>query len=66
MQNVRGGDCAGFDDPKLDLQENRINIAIRKEEQGRWPPIVVWSNGRDGISRTSDDVVMPFGQEIPR
>ena len=66
MKNVRGSDCARFDDPKLDPQGNRINIALRKEMKDRWPPIIIWSNGPDGVSRTKDDIVMPYGQEIPK
>ncbi len=66
MQNVQGTDCARSDNPILDLQGNRINIALRKEAKDRWPPIIIWSNGRDGISGTPDDIVMPYGQSIPK
>jgi len=66
MIDVKGTDCGGFDDPRLDFYGNRINIALRQERKDRWPPIVIWSNGADGISRTDDDIVMPYGQTIPK
>lgn len=66
MQNVQGTDCARSDNPIVDLQGNRINIALRKEEENRWPPIIIWSNGRDGVSGTVDDVVMPYGHSVPK
>lgn len=65
-QNVRGGHCTDSMDPKRDLQGNRINIALRRESKENWPPIIIWSNGRDGISGTADDIVMPYGQTIPK
>src|SRR5688572_11474250 len=38
MQNVHGSDCGSLDNLLLDLQGNRINIALRKEAKDRWPP----------------------------
>ena len=58
------GDCSRFDNPILDLQGNRINIAVRSTT-GRLEA-VVWSSGRDGISGTDDDVVMPYGHDVPK
>lgn len=66
MKNVSGTDCGGSHEPILDLQGNRINIALRKHANDRWPPIIIWSNGRDGVSGTPDDIVMPYGQSIPK
>ncbi len=65
MQDVRGDDCKNFDDPKLDAQNNRINIAVRKANAGRYPAMIIWSNGRDEISGTDDDVVVPFDHRAP-
>ena len=66
MSGVKGDDCGRFDDPKLDLQQKKIHIALRKKVEGRMPSIIIWSDGRDGISGTVDDVVMPYGEKIPR
>ena len=64
MQNVRGGDCSRFDNPILDLWNNKINIALRKSSS--YPQILIWSNGPDNISGTDDDLVIPHGQIIPK
>jgi hypothetical protein len=64
MSKIQGGDCSNYDNPVLDLWNHRINIALRKSTI--YPEIVIWSNGRDGISRTNDDLVMPYGQPIPK
>ena len=66
MTNVRGTDCGGFNDPKLDFYGNRINIALRRGNKDQWPNVIVWSNGWDGVSGTNDDSVMPYGQSIPK
>ena len=63
MQGFRG-DCYRFPNPRLDAQDNPINIAIKIGE--KLPETRVWSNGLDGISGTDDDVVMPYGREIPK
>lgn len=65
MQDVRGGDCGNYDDPKLDAQGNRINIAVRRAQNDGSPTLMIWSNGRDEISGTDDDVFMPFGPRAP-
>lgn len=65
MQDVRGGDCKNFPDPKLDAQNNRINIAVRRDEKRGGAAVMIWSNGRDGISGNDDDVVVPFSQRAP-
>lgn len=65
MSSVKGNDCKGIADPKLDLQQQKIHIALRKKVEGRWPSIIIWSDGRDGVSNTDDDIVMPYGQKIP-
>jgi len=66
MSAVKPGDCNPNSDPKFDYWGNRIHVALRKESKDRWPPIIVWSDGRDGISNTEDDIVMPYGQAIPK
>jgi len=64
MENVRGSDCGGFNNPVLDLWNHRINIALRKSPS--YPQIIIWSNGKDSISGTDDDLVTPFGQKVPK
>ncbi len=64
MQNVRGSDCGRFNNPILDLWNHRINIALRKSSS--YPQIIIWSNGKDNISGTNDDLVTPFGQKVPK
>ena len=64
MSQIQGGDCSRFDNPTLDLWNHRINIALRNSIS--YPEIVIWSNGRDGISRTDDDLVIPYKQSIPK
>lgn len=66
MSGIKPGDCARAEDPKLDLWHNKIHIALRRASKENWPSIIVWSDGRDGIPGTADDIIMPFGQEIPR
>ncbi len=65
MRDVRGGDCNNLDDPKLDAQGNRINIAVRRLQNDGSPSMMIWSNGRDEISGTDDDVFVPFGPRAP-
>ncbi len=64
MQKVHGGDCSNFDNPVLDLWNHRINIALRKSSN--YPEIIIWSNGKDNISGTDDDLVMPYGVKVPK
>jgi len=64
MQNIRGSDCGGFNNPILDLWNHRINIALRKSSS--YPQIIIWSNGKDNISGTNDDLVIPYGQTVPK
>ena len=66
MIDVKGPDCGGFDDSRLDFYGNRINIALRQESKDRWHWVIIWSNGADGVSGTEDDIVMPYGQTIPK
>lgn len=66
MSRTRPTDCGGVNDLKLDRWNNKIHIALRKNNNENWPPIVIWSNGRDGIENTSDDIIAPYGQKIPR
>lgn len=66
MSSVRPTDCAPSDDRKLDIWNNKIHIALRKNNKGNWPHIMIWSNGRDGIENTSDDLIVPYGEKIPR
>ncbi len=64
MQKVRGGDCSNFDKPVLDLWNHRINIALRKPPNN--PEIIIWSNGKDNISGTDDDLVVPYKVKVPK
>lgn len=66
MSGLKPGDCVPDSDPKFDYWDNRIHVALRKASKDRWPPIIVWSDGRDGKSNTEDDIVMPYGQTIPK
>jgi len=64
MQKVRGGDCSNFDNLILDLRNHRINIALRKPPN--YPEIIIWSNGKDNISGTDDDLVVPYRVKVPK
>ena len=64
MSRIQAGDCGGFDNPTLDVWSNRINIALRNSPN--YPNIIVWSNGEDAISGTKDDLVIPYGQAVPK
>lgn len=64
MSNIRGGDCGRFGDQTVDLWNRRINIALRSRE---YPiHVIIWSNGQDGISGTDDDLVIPYGEKLPK
>jgi hypothetical protein len=63
MQNIRGTDCGGFNNPALDLWNHRINIALKSSN---YPQIIIWSNGKDNISGTDDDLIIPYGQKVPK
>ncbi len=64
MQNVRGSDCGRFNNPILDLWNHKINIALRNSSS--YPQIIIWSNGKDNVSGTDDDLVIPYGQAVPK
>jgi len=64
MQNVRGTNCGGFNNPALDLWNHRINIALGKSS--KYPQMIIWSNGKDNISGTDDDLIVPYGQKVPK
>jgi hypothetical protein len=64
MAQTRGGDCGRFDTPGIDRWGKQINIAVRKRD--RYTDIVMWSNGPDGVTSTTDDLVMPYGGEVPK
>lgn len=64
MSKVHGGDCARFEKPEFDLWNHQINIALRKPL--KYPEIVIWSNGSDTVSGTADDLIIPYGSEIPK
>jgi len=48
----------------VDSWGNRLQIAVRKSDQGKLE-YIVWSKGADGISKTSDDVVVPHSIMLP-
>ena len=66
LKDLKAGDCSQYEDVSLDLMGRPIRLALRKTEPNRWPSVIAWSDGRDGTEGTDDDVVMPYGQKIPR
>ena len=64
MQQVHGRNCVRSDNPSLDSWNHRLNIALRKPKD--FQDIIIWTNGRDGISGTEDDLVMPYGEKVPQ
>ena len=63
LSQVHGYDCS-VDNQTLDLWNNKLNIALRKPKDR--VETFVWSNGKDGISGTNDDLVVPYGEKIPQ
>ena len=63
LSQVHGYDCS-VDNQTLDLWNNKLNIALRKPENV--VEILVWSNGRDEISGTEDDLVIPYSEKVPQ
>lgn len=64
MSKIHGGDCGKYPNQTLDVWNQKINIALRKPENNVY--VMVWSNGRDGISGTEDDLVIPWGDKAPK
>ena len=64
MSQIRGYDCGKYQNQTLDSWGRKINIALRKPSNRI--EIFVWSNGRDGVSGTKDDLVIPYGQPAPK
>ena len=62
LSQVHGYDCS-VDNQTLDLWNNKLNIALRKPKDR--VEIFVWSNGKDEISGTEDDLVIPYGEKVP-
>ena len=62
--DVRGYDCGKNNNQNLDIWNRKINIALRKPTDKI--EIILWSNGRDGILGTNDDLVIPYGQTVPK
>jgi hypothetical protein len=63
MSKVHGGDCGKYNNQTLDIWNRKINIALKKPTDRI--EIIIWSNGRDGISGTEDDLVIPYGEKVP-
>lgn len=66
IRNLRPGDCGRIADPEFDMMGRRIHVALRRPSEEKRLTIILWSNGRDGIEGTADDVIMPYGEKIPR
>jgi len=64
MAKVHGGDCGKYNNQTLDIWKRKINIALRKPADR--VEVIIWSNGRDGISGTKDDLVIPYGEKVPQ
>lgn len=64
MSQIHGYDCGKTSNQTLDMWSHRINIALRRPN--RRLEISVWSNGRDNISGTNDDLVFPYGEKPPQ
>lgn len=60
-------DCGEREPSGLPLDEwgNRFKVAFRRSTRGDRLEFRIWSDGRDGISRTSDDIVSPYDVQVP-
>jgi hypothetical protein len=64
VKSLKPYDCGKSPDPSVDIWGNKIAITLRRS--GETVESRVWSRGPDGIERTDDDIVMPYGKEIPK
>ncbi|MBC7898702.1 MAG: hypothetical protein H7070_01495 [Saprospiraceae bacterium] len=64
VNQIKGSDCSRFNNPANDPWDKTINIALRKS--AGLANIIIWSNGQDGKSGTSDDLVVPYGSVVPQ
>ena len=63
VETLRPYDCGKSPDPSLDIWGNKIVIGLRRSAET--VDSRAWSIGPDGIERTEDDIVMPWGKSIP-
>lgn len=63
VQRLAPYDCGKSPDPSLDIWGNKIVIGLRRS--AKTVESRAWSVGPDGIERTKDDIVMPWGKSIP-
>ena len=64
LKTISQGDCSKIKDKSVDFWGHKIAIGLRKKAgviETR-----VWSNGPDSAESTKDDIVAPFGKEIPK
>ena len=64
LGQIKGYDCSPTHDASLDVWGNKIKIALRQDKG----PLEVraWYAGPDGEFETDDDLVFPYGREIPK
>ena len=59
-----GGKRPAKSETLRDRWGNRLHIAIRKNHEGTFE-YIVWSNGKDGVSGTADDIISPSDAKPP-
>jgi hypothetical protein len=64
VKSLKPYDCGKSPDPSVDIWGNKIAITLRRS--GETVESRVWSRGPDGIEWTEDDILMPYGKEIPK
>jgi hypothetical protein len=59
-------DCRGWreGEPVTDYWGNHVQIAVRRPATEAEIEYVVWTNGPDGVSGTSDDCISPLGHSF--
>jgi hypothetical protein len=64
LSKVRPYDCGGKGEPLSDPWGSRLGVALRQiDPTGRFE-VRVWSNGRDRIVGTRDDIVVPSDERV--
>lgn len=64
-ERISFGNCFQFKSQPQDMKEKKLKLAVRKNSEYGYS-VMVWSNGFDNISGTSDDLVIPYGEKVPQ
>ena len=63
-KNINFEDCVQVNSKPQDIKEKTLKIAVRKNSESGFR-VMAWSKGFDNTSGTEDDIVSPFGEEVP-